>query len=99
MPDWLPPAGFWNRRIDIECLKSSIAALNKGKGIFLTLHMEGVRMDKKTAKKMHKHNPARLIWMELEIRRWLHFTPDHKIRIVMLAMKLFWGRLTMLGNW
>lgn len=48
---------------------------------------------------MHKHNPARLIWRELEIRRWLHFTPDHKIRIVMLAMKLFRGRLTMLGNW
>ena len=51
-------------------------------------------MDKRTSKKMHKHNPARPIWRETDIRKRLHITKDHKIRIVNLAMKLFRGGLT-----
>ena len=45
-PEWLPPPGFINRRREMECLNSGIAAVNKGSGVnYLKLHYEGVRID------------------------------------------------------
>ena len=99
-PDWAPPAGFVNKRRDIECLNAAIAAQNKGNGVnYLNLHLEGIRIDKKSGKKLHRHNPVKPIWREADIRRRLHMSPDMKVRMVNLAKNLFIGGLTRLGDW
>ena len=99
-PEWIPPPGFNNRRKDIECLNAAISALNKNAGVnWLNLHYEGVRLDTKNGKKFHKHNPAKPIWREVNIRRRLHLTPEYKVRVANMATKLFKGGLTRLGNW
>ena len=99
-PDWIPPKGFKNKRHDIECLNAAIAALNKGNSTnYLKLHMEGIRIDKKTGKKLHKHNPVQPIWREVQVRRRLHFAPEYKLRLVYLATKIFKGGLTKMGDW
>ena len=99
-PEWLPPPGFNNRRRDIECLNSGIAAVNKGSGVnYLNLHYEGVRMDPKSKKVMHKHNPARPVWRELDIRKRLHLTHDNKVKVTNQAINLFKGGLTNIGCW
>ena len=99
-PDWIPPKGFKNKRHDIECLNAAIAALNKGNSTnYLKLHMEGIRIDKKTGKKLHKHNPVQPIWREVQVRRRIHFAPEYKLRLVYLATKIFKGGLTKMGDW
>ena len=99
-PDWVPPQGFKNRRQEIETLNDGIKALNQANGVnFLKLHLEGIRIDKKSGKKLHRHNPQKPIWREAIIWRRLHLSPDYKIRVVNLAVKIFRGGLTNLGNW
>lgn len=99
-PEWLPPPGFNNRRRDIECLNTAIAALNKGSGWnYLKLHYEGARIDPKSGKVMHKHNPTKPIWREVPIRRRLHLTPEYKVKVARMAARLFKGGLTNLGSW
>ena len=99
-PEWLPPPGFKNRRNDTECLNVAIAALNKSAGVnYLKLHYEGARIDPKSGKVMHKHNPVKPVWREVDIRRRLHLTPEHKVKVAYLAAKLFKGGLTNLGTW
>ena len=99
-PEWLPPPGFRNRRRDMECLNSGIAAVNKGSGVnYLKLHYKGVRIDPKTKKIMHKHNPAKPVWRELDIRKRLHLTHENKVKVAYQATNLFKGGLTNLGCW
>jgi hypothetical protein len=99
-PEWAPPTGLKNKRREIESLNAAIAAVNKGSGVnYLKLHLEGIRIDKKSGKTMHRHNPANPIWREPVIWRRLHLTPDYKIRIVNLSKKVFRGGLSKLGDW
>ena len=99
-PEWVPPPGFINRRHDIECLNAAIAALNKSDHVnYLNMHYEGIRIDKKSGKKMHKHNPVQPVWREREVRRKLHLTPRYKVRVMDKVAKLFTGGLRNMGNW
>ena len=99
-PEWLPPPGFNNRRRDMECLNAGIAAVNKGSGVnYLKLHYEGVRIDPKSKKVMHKHNPVKPVWREQDIRRRLHLTQENKVKVAYQAINLFKGGLTNLGSW
>ena len=94
LPEWQPPPGFTNRRLEIEALNAAIAAMNKESGVnYLKLHMEGIRIDAKRNKTMHKHNPKSPIWREPEIRKRLHMTEEYKVRIVNLAKIIFRGGL------
>ena len=89
-----------NRRREVECLNVAIAAVNKGWGVnYLKLHFEGIRIDKKAKKTMHKHNPEQSIWRETDIFRRLHMSPAYKVRIVNLAKKIFSGGVSKLGDW
>ena len=68
-----------NRRRDMECFNASVKAINMGSGVnYLNLHYEGVRIDPKSGKVMHKHNPAKPIWREVAIRKRLHLTLENK---------------------
>ena len=97
---WKPPRGFVNKRREIECLNVAIAAVNRGWGVnYLKLHLEGIRIDKKAKRVMHKHNPERPIWRETDIFRRLHMSPAYKVRIVNLAKKIFSGGMSKLGDW
>ena len=97
---WKPPAGFNNRRVLVETVNAAIKAMNlEAKVNYLKLHMEGIRIDKKKGKIMHKHNPKVPIWREDEVRKRLHLTIDYKVKVVRNAAKLFVGGLMTLGNW
>jgi hypothetical protein len=48
---------------------------------------------------MHKHNPAKPVWRELDIRKRLHLTHENKVKVAYLATNLFNGGLTNLGCW
>ena len=98
--DWKPPVGFNNRRDLIENVNAAIKAINvEDKVNYLKLHMEGIRLDKKTGKKLHKHYPDVPIWRETEVRRRLHLTSHYKAKIARNAAKLFVGGLKNLGDW
>ena len=98
-PEWLPPPGFVNRRRDMECFNAAVKAINTGSGVnYLNLHYEGVRIDPKSAKVMHKHNPVKPIWREEAIRKRLHLTHENKVKVAFMAAKLFKGGLTKLGS-
>ena len=99
-PEWLPPPGFVNRRRDMECVNAAIKAINMGSGVnYLKMHYEGVRIDPKSGKVMHKHNPVKPIWREGAIRKRLHLTHENKAKVATMAAKLFKGGLTNLGSW
>eukprot|EP00092_Neocalanus_flemingeri_P019302 GFUD01020908.1.p1 GENE.GFUD01020908.1~~GFUD01020908.1.p1 ORF type:complete len:330 (+),score=86.68 GFUD01020908.1:460-1449(+) len=99
-PEWQPPHNFSNRRHDMECVNVAIAAMNKGAQVnYLNLHYEGIRINKKSNKTMHRHNPSSPIWREREIRKRLHLTPQYKTKIVRNAAKLFVGGLKNHGGW
>ena len=99
-PEWKPPPGFKNRRTDIESLNEAIKASNLNSGVnYLKLHYEGIRIDRKSGKKLHKLNPDKPVWREVEIRRRLHLTPEYKVKVGYMAAKLFKGGLTKLGDW
>ena len=99
-PEWLPPPGFVNRRRDMECFNAAVKAINTGSGVnYLNLHYEGVRIDPKSGKVMHKHNPVKPIWREEAIRKRLHLTHENKAKVATMAAKLFKGGLTNLGSW
>ena len=99
-PEWLPPPGFVNRRRDMECFNAAVKAINIGSGVnYLNLHYEGVRIDPKSGKVMHKHNPVKPIWREEAIRKRLHLTHENKVKVASMAAKLFKGGLTKLGSW
>ena len=99
-PQWQPPANFLNKRHDIECVNAAIAAMNRGGKVnYLNLHYEGIRIDRKSGKVMHRHSPAIPIWKEKAIRSKLHLTPKFKAKIAKNAAKIFKGGLKTLGNW
>ena len=66
---------------------------------YLNLHLEGIRIDSKAGKKMHKLRPEKPIWREGEVRRRLHLTPDYKVKTVRRVANMFRGGLTTLGDW
>ena len=99
-PEWVPPPNFLNQRQDIESLNAAIAAINKGSGVnYLNLHLEGIRIDPRAGKKMHKLRPERQIWREGDVRKRLHFTPSYKVKITNRAARLLQGGLTNPGAW
>ena len=67
----------------MECFNAAIA---------LKLNYKGVRMDPKSKKVMHKHNPAKPIWRELD-------THENKVKVAYQATNLFKGGLTNFGSW
>ena len=99
-PEWTPPPNFKNYRENIEGLNAAIAAINKSAKVnYLNLHLEGIRIDPKAGKKMHKLRPEKPIWREREVRRRLHLTPDYKVKTVRRVANMFRGGLTSLGDW
>ena len=66
---------------------------------YLKLHSEGVRIDPKTKKIMHKHKLANPVRRELDIRKRLHLTHDNKVKVAYQAINLFKGGLTNIGRW
>ena len=51
--DWKPPSGFDNKKEVVETANKAIMAMNKEDNInFLNLHYEGIRIDKKSGKKI-----------------------------------------------
>jgi hypothetical protein len=98
--DWIPPAGFRNRRHETECLNAAITAINRGAGVnTVNIHLEGIRVEKATGKVLHKHNPGKQVWREAEVRRRLHLTPEYKVKVMGRIAKLYKGGLKNLGNW
>ena len=98
LKEWIPPPGFVNKREKIECLNAAIAAVNKSDKVnYLNIHYEGVRIDKASGHKSHRHKQE--IWREAEVRRRLHLNPAHKIKLMMRATKLFTGGLMNVGSW
>lgn len=98
--EWIPPRGFQNKRKLLEEVNEGIKSMNLQAQVnYLKLHMEGVRFDKATDKTLHKHNPAKPIWRESEVRRRLHLTPQYKAKVAQRAAKLFMGGLDNIGNW
>ena len=99
-PEWVPPPDFQNQRHNIECLNAAIAAINKGSGVnYLNLHLEGIRIDPRSGKKIHRLRPEKQIWREEEVRKRLHFTPSYKVKIATRAARLLQGGLTNTGVW
>ena len=99
-PEWVPPPEFLNQRHDIECLNAAIAAINKGSGVnYLNLHLQGIRIDPKSGKKIHRLRPEKQIWREADVRKRLHFTPSYKVKIANRAARLLQGGLTNTGVW
>ena len=81
-------------------MNAAIAAINKGSGVnYLNLHLEGIRIDPRAGKKMHKLRPERQIWREGDVRKRLHFTPSYKVKITNRAARLLQGGLTNPGAW
>ena len=69
-PEWVPPPAFRNQRHNIECLNAAIAAINKGSRVnYINLHLEGIRIDPKSGKKIHRLRPEKQIWREEEVRK------------------------------
>ena len=96
--EWIPPAGFENKRGVMEAVNEGIKSMNiENKVNYLKLHMEGIRLER--GKAMHKHYPAKPIWRELEVRRRLHLTPEYKEKVCRKAAQLFSGGLTNIGDW
>ena len=90
--EWIPPTGFLNKRKLMEEVNNGIKSMNLHTKVnYLKLHREGVRFDKATGKTLHKHNPAKPIWRESEVRRRLHLTPQYKAKVAQRAAKLFMG--------
>ena len=59
----VPQPNFRHQKQDIECLNVAIVAISKSYGVnFLNLHMEGIRIDPKAGKKIHKMRSERQIW-------------------------------------
>ena len=98
--EWIPTAGFNNRRALIEEVNEGIKTMNLTAQVnYLKLHMEGIRIDKVSKKTLHKHYPVKPIWREAEVRRRLHLTPPYKAKIAEKAAKLLVGGLTNIGDW
>ena len=98
--DWKPPLGFDNKKEVVEAANKAIMAMNKESSVnFLNLHYEGIRIDKKSGKKMHRHHTSTPIWRESDVRRKLHLTTSFKVKIVQRAAKIFMGGLQNAGNW
>ena len=98
LKEWIPPPGFVNKREKIESLNAAIAAVNKcDKVNYLNIHYEGVRIDKASGHKSHRHQQQ--IWREAEVRRRLHLNPAHKVKLMRRATKLFMGGLRNVGSW
>jgi hypothetical protein len=98
--EWIPPAGFNNRRKLMEEVNEGIKDMNIMAQVnYLKLHMEGIRIDKETGKTLHKHNPVKPIWRESVVRRRLHLTPQYKAKVAERAAKLFIGGLNNIGDW
>ena len=98
--EWMPPAGFHNRRKLVEEVNQGIKAQNLEAQVnYLKVHFEGIRIDSKSGKTMHKHYPEVPIWREAEIRRRLHLTDHYKAKIVRKAAALFSGGLANIGDW
>ena len=98
--EWIPTAGFNNRRALIEEVNEGIKTMNLTAQVnYLKLHMEGIRIDKVSNKTLHKHYPVKPIWRESEVKRRLHLTPLYKAKIAEKAAKLFVGGLTNIGDW
>ena len=96
--EWIPPAGFENKREVMEAVNEGIKNMNIGNKVnYLKLHMEGIRLER--GKAMHKHYPAKPIWRELQVRRRLHLTPEYKEKVCRKAAQLFRGGLTNIGDW
>jgi hypothetical protein len=96
--EWIPPVN--NRRALTEEVNGGIKAMNIAAQVnYLKLHMKGIRIDKKSNKTLHKHNPVKPMWRETEVMRRLHLTTHHEARIAVRATKLFMGGLTNIGNW
>jgi len=99
-PEWVPPPGFQNQRHNIGCLNAAIVAINKSSGVnYLNLHLEGIRIDSKSGKEIHELRPKKQVWREKEVRRRLHFTPDHKAKITRKAARLLQEGLSNTGEW
>ena len=62
-------------------------------------YLEGIRIDPRAGKKMHKLRPERQIWREGDVRKRLHFTPSYKVKITNRAARLLQGGLTNPGAW
>ena len=89
-PDWKPRQGFINKRKEIEALNSKISKLNLDDGVhYLQVHREGIRIDSKRKKVMHKHYPQKQTWEEPEVFERITFTPESKQRILGNVVKLF----------
>ena len=79
--DWIPPAGFRNRRHETECLNAAITAINRGAGVnTVNIHLEGIRVEKGTGKVLHKHSRVKKVWREAEVMIRLHLTPEYKVK-------------------
>ena len=98
--DWKPPPNFVNKREVVEAANKAILAMNKEDKVnFMNLHYEGIRIDKKTGKTMHRHHTSTAIWRESDVRRKLHLTTTFKVKIVHRAAKIFVGGLQNTGSW
>ena len=88
--EWLPPDGFRNRRALIEDINEEIKAMNLGNEVnYLKLHMEGIRIDAKKGKVMHKHKPLVPTWTEINIFDRIQFSAETKLKILHNAIKIF----------
>jgi hypothetical protein len=84
----------------IVSFSTAIKAINMGSGVnYLNFYYEGVRIDLKSGKVMHKHNPAKPIWREGAIMKRLHLFQKNKAKVATMAAKLFKCGLTNLGIW
>ena len=98
--EWVPPPNFNNRRSTIEEVNAAAKEMNlKEKVNYLKLHQEGIRIDTKTGKTLHKHFPEKPVWREPEVRKRLHLTLPYKVNVTLKAAKMFAAGLQNIGDW
>ena len=93
-------SGSHNQRQEIECLNAAIAAINKGSRVnYLNLHLQGIRIDPESGKRIYRLRPEKQIWREADVRKRLHFTPSCKVKIANRAARLLQRGLTNDHHW
>ena len=94
------PPNFNSRRSTIEEVNAAAKEMNmKEKVNYLKLHQEGIRIDTKTGKTLHKHFPEKPVWRDPEVRKRLHLTLPYKVSVTMKASKMFAAGLKNIGDW
>ena len=92
LAQWLPPATFVNYADTIEALNAMIINMNNQDGLrFVGMHLQGMKYFK-SGTKQHKFDTlpgAKRIWREPQVFKKLHFTQEHKLKIIGYVMKCF----------